>query len=76
MGEDKLQAIGQYARISERTLHEIALMGGFAGIVIGAKLFHHKTSKPSFWPPVGAAVVLWAALSSLLLYYGYLRIAI
>ena len=47
-------------RISERSLQEIALLGGFTGIAVGAKLFHHKTSKLSFWPPVAAALVVWA----------------
>lgn len=68
MGEDKDQAMTQEhlrhkERISERTLHEAALAGGFLGIIIGAKVFHHKVSKPSFWPPVIIALVLWAALS-------------
>jgi uncharacterized membrane protein YsdA (DUF1294 family) len=67
MGEDKDQAVMQEhlelkERISERTLHEVALVGGFLGIIIGAKMFHHKTSKSSFWPPVAISIMIWAIL--------------
>jgi len=70
MGEDKDQAVLQEGlehkqRISERTLHEVALIGGFLGIIAGAEVFHHKTSKPSFWTSVVLSVILWAVL----LYY-------
>jgi len=64
MGEDKDQAVMQELsehkeRISERSLHEVALIGGFLGIIIGAKTFHHKISKPSFWPPVLLSIFIW-----------------
>jgi uncharacterized membrane protein YsdA (DUF1294 family) len=62
MGVDKAQARAQVDRISERTLHEVALIGGFAGIIGGGFFFHHKTSKGNFWLPVGVAVVLWIAI--------------
>jgi uncharacterized membrane protein YsdA (DUF1294 family) len=29
------------------------LAGSFAGIVAGGAMFHHKVSKPEFWPNVG-----------------------
>ncbi len=47
MGIDKLLAVIGWDRISERTLHIIALLGGFWGIIFGAFLFRHKTSKSS-----------------------------
>lgn len=77
MGEDKALARSQEGaphpnRISERTLHEVALIGGFVGIILGARAFHHKTSKPSFWPPVGGAVVLWTAALVLAFQHGLL----
>src|SRR2546425_12314502 len=50
MGGDKLLAVIGWDRISERTLHIIALLGGFWGIIVGAFLFHHKTSKSSGLP--------------------------
>jgi len=67
MGEDKDQAgmqdqLEHRERISEKTLHQVALIGGFFGIIIGARIFHHKTSKSSFWPPIGVSLVLWAIL--------------
>jgi uncharacterized membrane protein YsdA (DUF1294 family) len=79
MGEDKDQAVMQEElehkeRISESTLHEVALIGGFPGIIAGAKVFGHKTSKVSFWPPVGASVVLWAVLLFYLAQTGLLPI--
>jgi uncharacterized membrane protein YsdA (DUF1294 family) len=81
MGEDKDLAKSQKdsllpERISERTLHELALIGGFAGIVLGSKVFHHKTAKPAFWPPVGAAIVLWIVLLVWLLQDGLLQVTI
>jgi uncharacterized membrane protein YsdA (DUF1294 family) len=55
------------SRLSERSLWFIALGGGFLGVILGALLFHHKTSKGSFWPPVALAVILWVILVWLLL---------
>jgi uncharacterized membrane protein YsdA (DUF1294 family) len=65
MAEDKDQAIMQehlehQTRISEKTLREVALIGGFLGIMAGAKIFHRKTSKPSFWPLVVLSIFIWA----------------
>ncbi len=62
MGGDKLLAVTGWDRISEKTLHIIALLGRFWGIIVGALLFHHKTSKPEFWPPVLFAAALWIGL--------------
>ena len=62
MGEDKNQAITESERIRERTLHELALIGGFLGIIIGGCLFHHKTRKTRFWLPVALSVGVWGAL--------------
>ena len=67
MGRDKDLAVSQEGRrrvdrIDERTLHMVALVGCFAGIILGGEIFHHKTSKTSFWPPVIAATLIWATL--------------
>lgn len=72
MGYDKHLAVSQehgrhQDRVSERTLHEIALVGGFIGIIAGARMFHHKVSKASFWGPVVAAILIWGVLGYLLL---------
>ncbi|MDA4137144.1 MAG: DUF1294 domain-containing protein [Thaumarchaeota archaeon] len=73
MGADKGMArLNRGDRISERSLWLIALAGGFLGIILGALLFHHKTSKGEFWPPVLLAVVLWVGAGALL--FGYLRL--
>ncbi len=65
MGVDKLLAVGRRSRGSERTLWLTALLGGVVGIVVGGYVFHHKTSKPGFWPPVVISAVVWAAVIAL-----------
>ncbi len=75
MGGDKLLAVMGWDRVSERTLHVIALLGGFWGIFVGAFLFHHKTSKPEFWPPVLFGATLWIALFLAVL-FGYIRVPV
>jgi len=63
MGFDKAAAeLGNY-RVSERSLWLLAFAGGFWGIVLGGILFHHKTSKHSFWIPVVMAVMVWGAFA-------------
>ncbi len=63
MGIDKALARSNWGeRISERTLWGVAMAGGFVGVVVGALIFHHKTSKVEFWPPVVLAVILWVAI--------------
>jgi uncharacterized membrane protein YsdA (DUF1294 family) len=64
MGVDKALAVAGWGdRISERTFHFVAVLGGYWGIILGGVLFHHKTSKRSFWPPVGVAAILWIILT-------------
>jgi uncharacterized membrane protein YsdA (DUF1294 family) len=67
MAADKTSAKLGFDRISERTLALLALAGGFTGVILGGLFFHHKTSKPEFWVPVGLATILWGAV--LLVYY-------
>ena len=47
-GIDKRQAIREGRRISEKRLHQFALLGGWPGAIAGQKLFRHKTVKKSF----------------------------
>ena len=56
---DKLSARAGIERLSERTLGVVAALGGFLGVIAGGLVFHHKTSKPEFWPPVAFAAFLW-----------------
>ncbi|MDG6901183.1 MAG: DUF1294 domain-containing protein [Nitrososphaerota archaeon] len=70
MGWDKRLATSQEGlkhptRVSETTLHGIALAGGFLGIIYGATKFRHKTRKPGFWGMVVIAVLLWVAIGYL-----------
>lgn len=45
---DKLAALRGGNRVRERTLHLLALAGGWPGGLAGQLLFRHKFSKPSF----------------------------
>jgi len=70
MGWDKYLALSQGGmkhpdRISEKTFHEIALVGGFLGVILGGQVFHHKVSKTAFWGAVAVGIVLWGFVSYL-----------
>lgn len=60
-GFDKRLARRGARRVPERTLHALALLGGFAGAWLGMRLFRHKTQKPVFTLVVVAAALLHAA---------------
>ena len=47
-GLDKRQAGNGGRRVSERTLHLLAFLGGWPGALIGQRQFRHKTQKVSF----------------------------
>ena len=47
-GLDKRQAVNGGRRVSERTLHLMAFLGGWPGSLIGQRQFHHKTQKVPF----------------------------
>ena len=47
-GLDKLLALKEQRRISEKTLHLLALIGGWPGVYVGQQIFRHKVSKKSF----------------------------
>lgn len=50
------------ARVSERTLHLLALVGGFLGGLIGRHALRHKTKKPLFAVVLAVSAVLHGAL--------------
>jgi uncharacterized membrane protein YsdA (DUF1294 family) len=47
-GWDKRRARQEGRRVSEKTLHLLALFGGSPGALAGQKTFRHKTQKVSF----------------------------
>ncbi len=47
-GIDKLCAILNRRRISEKALLILSVLGGALGALLGMVLFHHKISKPRF----------------------------
>jgi uncharacterized membrane protein YsdA (DUF1294 family) len=59
---DKRKAATGAWRIPERTLHLLALLGGFAGGFAGRALFRHKTQKPIFLVVLVAAGIAHTAL--------------
>jgi uncharacterized membrane protein YsdA (DUF1294 family) len=67
-GNDKAAARRGAWRTSERTLHVLALMGGWPGALIAQRVFRHKSAKPSFrfelWATVtlNCAALPWFAL--------------
>jgi uncharacterized membrane protein YsdA (DUF1294 family) len=63
-----LAAVGVYAadksaaqtgswRVQERTLHLLALVGGWPGALIAQRIFHHKSRKASF------QVIFWTTVA-------------
>jgi uncharacterized membrane protein YsdA (DUF1294 family) len=52
-GLDKRQAANNGRRVSERSLHLMAFLGGWPGALIGQQHFRHKTQKVKF------RVVFW-----------------
>ena len=47
-GLDKRRAAKGGRRVSERTLHLMAFLGGWPGALLGQRHFRHKTQKMSF----------------------------
>jgi uncharacterized membrane protein YsdA (DUF1294 family) len=47
-GLDKFLAVKEKTRISEKTLHLFALIGGWPGAYVGQQVFRHKISKQKF----------------------------
>jgi uncharacterized membrane protein YsdA (DUF1294 family) len=53
---DKIKAIKNLWRIPERAFFAIALLGGSLGVIVGMRLFRHKTLHPEF--SVGIPLIL------------------
>ena len=52
----------------ERTLHLLALMGGWPGAILGQRQFRHKTRKLPFLIVFWAVVVLHVAVAGVVAY--------
>jgi uncharacterized membrane protein YsdA (DUF1294 family) len=61
-GLDKRQAANGGHRVSERTLHLLAFLGGWPGALIGQRQFRHKTQKVTFRIVFWLVVVLHVAI--------------
>jgi uncharacterized membrane protein YsdA (DUF1294 family) len=59
---DKSQAERGGWRISEKTLHILAFIGGSLGAFLGMKKFRHKTKKSSF------KVIFWLIITIQIIY--------
>jgi uncharacterized membrane protein YsdA (DUF1294 family) len=55
-GNDKSAAQSGAWRTPERTLHVLALIGGWPGALVAQRVFRHKSAKPSF------RIVFWATV--------------
>jgi uncharacterized membrane protein YsdA (DUF1294 family) len=70
MGFDKLSAKVDYERVPEMCFFLISLAGGFAGVMLGMLVFHHKTSKTSFQLKITTAAILGALILAFLILRG------
>lgn len=65
---DKWSAQRGGRRVAEKTLHGMALLGGWPGAILGQELLRHKSSKPSFrlvfWVTVILNVAAFVTLCS------------
>ena len=73
---DKRASIKSHQRISEKTLHAAALLGGWPGALLGQHHFRHKTQKASFirilWCCILANIVMVGAASYL--FYSWFKL--
>ncbi|MBU5480415.1 DUF1294 domain-containing protein [Blautia sp. MSJ-19] len=66
-GSDKNRARRHAWRIPERTLLELAVIGGGFGALLGMIVFHHKTRKPKFY--IGVPLILVVEIALAVLYW-------
>lgn len=64
---DKRKAQKKLWRIPESTLLTLAILGGSPGVLLGMRLFQHKTRKPKFYLGVPLILGLQVLLAGALL---------
>ncbi|MHC5268948.1 DUF1294 domain-containing protein [Enterococcus sp. LJL98] len=69
MYQDKQKALKKQWRIPEKTLFTVAFFGGSIGILLGGRLFHHKTNKRAFKYGIPFIIFFQILLSLSLFYY-------
>ncbi len=58
MGWDKRKAENEEGRTSEKHFFKTAIIGGTFGVIVGMRMWRHKTQKWKFQVPVYAILVL------------------
>ncbi len=66
---DKRRAVKNLWRIPERTLLLFALLGGSLGVLLGMRLFRHKTRKPLFAVGVPVIIAIWVISAIFLIFF-------
>lgn len=66
-GFDKMQSRSQGARVRERVLWLLTLIGGSIGALLGMKCFRHKTKKISFQAGIALILAIQIGLALFLL---------
>jgi len=56
---DKQKAVKHKWRISEKNYFIISILGGCLGMLLGMKLFHHKTKHPTFYIGIPLILITW-----------------
>ncbi len=69
MGWDKRKAVQNERRVPEKHFFKLAALGGSLGILLGMKIWRHKTHKWSFKRPVFLIVFLQISLLLIGLYF-------
>ena len=67
-GLDKRQAINGERRVSERTLHLMAFLGGWPGALMAQRYFRHKTQKATFRIVFWIVIVLHVGIVGAVMY--------
>ncbi|MDC9724595.1 MAG: DUF1294 domain-containing protein [Gammaproteobacteria bacterium] len=73
---DKSAARKNAQRVSERSLHLVALLGGWPGAIIAQKVFRHKTKKHAFRFVFWLTVIANVSVVFLLIFNAHFIVAV